>query len=189
MKLTRVKSKAFFALVLVLCITGILGMHTVYAKDGPEEGQLVLYAPKDVTVNLYGGLPAKSKADLPEVKTENLVEKSKTETNGDITYHYYNNLSAREDGYHYIVSGDAYYTVIGCIYYPEEKAASINEINVDPGKMVGNGYEPATILFKNSDELLEKVTPVNPEWKTKYPYVYETPTIKAEREDKIIKAY
>ncbi len=179
MKLKRMQSKALSVLVLVLCITVIFGIHTVYAKDEPEEGQLMLYAPKDVTVSLYGGLPAKSQDNLPEVKSENLVEKSKTETNGDITFHYYNNLPAREDGYHYSVSGDGYYTVIGCIYYPEVKAAGINEINVDPGKMAGNGYEQDVVLFKNTDELLEKVTPVNQEWKTKYPDVYETPTIKA----------
>ncbi len=174
---------AAFALALALCLIPVSGMNTVYASDTRPneiiEKELVLYAPEDVKVNLYGGLPAKSNDDLPEAKTENLVEKSKTETIENITYHHYYNIPAREDGYHYSVSGDGYYTVIGCIYYPEEKAAGINEINVAPGKMAGNGYEQTTILFKNSDELLKKVTPVNPEWKTKYPYVYGTPTIKA----------
>ena len=61
----------------------------------------------------------------------------------------------------------------------EETAAKTNMIDVDPGKIAGNGYEQTCTLLKNSDELLEKVAPVKPEWKTKYPYVYDTPTIKA----------
>lgn len=174
---------AIIALILALCITQFLGIYTVYAEDTnldeTVEKALVLYAPNDVVVDLYGGFPAKSKADLPEERTENFVAKSATETKGDVTYHYYYDLPARSDGYHYKVSGTGYYTVIGEIYYPEEKASKINEINVNPGKMAGNGYEHTQVLLKNTDELLEKVTPLNPEWKTKYPYVYDTPTIKA----------
>ncbi|MBQ0098516.1 MAG: hypothetical protein KBS62_06255 [Oscillospiraceae bacterium] len=183
-QIKKINLKAIsFAIILALCIIPIFGMFTAGAivtnpVETFEKG-LVLYAPSDVTVNLYGGLPARAKDAMPEVRTENLVQKSTTETKGDITYHYYYNLPARSDGYHYKVSGDGYYTVISFLYFPEEKASKINEINVDPGKMAGNGYEQTCILLKNSDELLEKVAPINPEWKTKYPYVYDTPTIKA----------
>ena len=179
-KYLKTKSKAFLlVLILTLCVTPILGAFMVYAMDETIEKELVLYAPKGVSVNLYGGLPVQGKGDLAEARTENIVQKSRTETNGDITYHYYYNLPARTDGYHYSVSGTGYYTVIGFLHYPEEKAAKTNMIDVDPGKIAGNGYEQTCTLLKNSDELLEKVAPVKPEWKTKYPYVYDTPTIKA----------
>ena len=176
-KYIKTKSRAFvLILILTLCVTPFLGASMAYAMDAKE---LVLYAPKDVSVDLYGGLPAKGTDDLPAVRTENLVQKSKTETDGDITYHYYYDLPARKDGYHYSVSGTGYYTVISFLCYSEEKAAKSNMINVDPGKIAGNGYEQTGILLKNSEELLEKAAPVKPEWRTKYPYVYDTPTIKA----------
>lgn len=172
-----------FVIILALCITPFFGMFTVNAEDTSKKENsdkgLVLYAPSDVTVNLYGGFVVKDAADYPDVNIDELVQKSTIETIGDITYHYYYNLEARSDGYHYKVSGDGYYTVIGSVYFPEEKASKINEMNVDPGKMALNGYEQTGTVFKNTDELLDKVTPVNKEWKTKYPTVYDTPTIKA----------
>lgn len=183
-KATKANLKAIVCvLILALCFTQNMGMFTVYAMDVSSDAaivsELVLYAPQDVTVNLYGGLPVKSQADLPEVRTANHVQESTTETKDGITYHHYYNLPARDDGYHYSVTGVGYYNVIGQLYYPKKKASKINKINVDPGKIAGNGYEQTSILFKNSDELLEKVAPVKAKWKTKYPSVYDTPTIKA----------
>ena len=56
---------AIIALILALCITQFLGIYTVYAEDTnldeTVEKALVLYAPNDVVVDLYGGFPAKSK--------------------------------------------------------------------------------------------------------------------------------
>ncbi len=149
-----------------------------YVGNDTVNSALILYAPKAVTVNLYGGMPTLSRT-TPVANTATLVNPSETAEIEGIKYYYYNNLPSRTDGYHYKVNGTGYYTVIKVVNYPESKAVSMNYLDVNPGLKAGNGYEPTGTVYGNTDELIEKVTPVKESWKTDYPTVYNTPTIKA----------
>ncbi len=109
---------------------------------------LVLQAPAAVTVKLYTGL-AKGETTLIDTAFTEAV-------NGTVSY-FYPDLDA--GNYHFVSTGEGYFSLDKDIYFSEAKAAVKTVINADPGKKGDQFYQAKDTVFAPTDEFMEKVIP------------------------------
>ncbi len=127
---------------------------------------IVLRAPKAVTVILYKGFSGDA-----VVKPDHVREDKET----GMRYRYYGTLVSGGT-YHYVSSGASYYTVNKCLLVTAEKKAARTEIDAEPGKKSGDGWEPAPgPVYVLSDEMLEGAVQSDEETWKEYANVLNTP--------------
>lgn len=129
------------ALSAVLCLCAGCGGQEAQPKDpGPADFKgLVLKAASDVTVSLYS-----------EFDEGAPISPTHTFEGEEEDYYYYSGLFG---AYRCKANGSGYYTITKNITMTEEKNQTKTVIDVTPGKMAGDGWEPAALSIY-TDELL-----------------------------------
>ncbi len=155
------KTLLFGGISLAAIIIGVLSFLLI-RKNTRE---LVLVAPKEVSVSLFKDFKSTKKA----------VKKTSTETKGDLTYHIYKNL--KPGNYNYLCKGNGYYSLEQNLYYSSEKATKRTEIDVNPGKTSGKGYESCETIFNYTKEVEDTLLAPKESWKNDFKDVYSTPTL------------
>lgn len=139
-----------------------MNMDTIRKKEFSKG--LVLHAPAPVTVKLYTGL-AKGETTL--------IDAAFTDAENGIVSYFYPDLDA--GNYHFVSSGEGYFSLDKDIYFSEAKAAVKTVVNADPGKKGDQFYQAKDTVFAPTDEFMEKVIPSDPSLWPDYAEALTTP--------------
>ena len=151
-------------------VTAAGGVKSWAVSGGKDLTGLKLVAPEDVTVSVSSGFSAGAA----------IAPSSVTVSDGTAAYLF---VGLEAGNYCYTASGNGYYTLKKNFIYTKDETENGKTVQVNPGKMAGNGFEPTTTVSHYTDGVLDQLlTSSTTQWEG-YEHIFETPAFTIDRAD------